>query len=80
MSNAHAWRHRNGYGSPCSPDCPYCKSRPSEGKYRNQNGHRSNPTRKKGGRHNPEKSVKIDAGRSVQTWVHRPKGPRGLGS
>lgn len=54
MGNAHAWRHRSGKGRPCPPDCIYCKFRPSEGRYRNRNGHRHNPAagkkQKKGSR------------------------------
>jgi hypothetical protein len=61
MANAHAWRHRNGRGAPCTADCFYCKSR----SVRNTNGHRINPTRKKGGKHHPELSYHGDPGRSV---------------
>lgn len=46
--NAHRSRHGN------VPGCVYCKMRPKEARrlhvYRNSNGHRRNPTRKRRGR------------------------------
>lgn len=50
MANAHAWRHRNGYGKPCPTECIYCKSRPQDGKYPNKNGNRHNPASKHRGK------------------------------
>lgn len=61
MANAHAWRHRNGRGIPCPAGCLYCKSGPKI----NTNGHRINPTRKKGGKRHPELSYHGPAGRSI---------------
>lgn len=50
MANAHAWRHRNGYGNACPTGCMYCKNRPKDGLYTNQNGHRRNPAAKRRGK------------------------------
>jgi hypothetical protein len=80
MGNAHAWRHRHGRGKPCSSDCVFCKSRPSEGKYKNRNGHRHNPAAKKSGKRHEAKFVVGGAGRSITEWVKKPKPQRGLGS
>jgi hypothetical protein len=57
MANAHAWRHRKGYGHPCPTGCIYCKDRPNKGLYTNKNGHRRNPGQKKKGRRNPAANV-----------------------
>lgn len=39
--NAHAGRHGH------VPGCVYCEARPRLGNYRNKNGHRHNPGRKR---------------------------------
>jgi hypothetical protein len=57
MANAHAHRHRVGKGNPCPSGCIYCLNRPSSGKFKNKNGHRRNPARKRGGRKNPAHKV-----------------------
>ena len=65
MGNAHAWRHRSGRGEVCNAGCAFCKARPGEGKFKNSNGHRHNPTRKKGGKKHPERSFHGAPGHSL---------------